>query len=335
MSKQIVLFLFCAVFLFVGCNESSDLSEEPTGRLILDSQRNEIISYDLQSRTATPIFTKPDSYLAWVWELDATSVTDQIVMAYTPPPATNEPSRFDRSGLFILPITGGEPDHLIGGDKKDEYYFNPIWSADANFIFYVRQTIDTLADGSFKTHYYLERLNMNNGNVDLLADRVVWPRVSNGDDKVVYASYDDELDQFGLEVVNADGTGRKVLLEIGELGSISTPMFSDDDKWIYFTVGAEDAAAQSLLDKLTGVQVAEAHARHEVASHWWRIPAEGGTPEQITANKQNILYGDFSPVSDHIAYTTNTGGLYIIHPDGTGEELLLEDTIYKTMAWLP
>ncbi len=342
--KKRLLLLLLLVMVTAACGENTPpLSTTPSGRLIVDTAQNQIISLDVATQTQTVLFERPQ--LSWIYEIDASAAAGQIAIAYTQPPELNKAPKYDRSGIYLLALDGSqtEPQQLIGGDRENEWYVNPIWSADGETLFYVRQTIDMQADSSYETNVWLERITVATGETQLLAADAVWPRLSNDDKKLTWIIYDADLDQFGLSVANADGTNQKTLLDIGEMTSISTPMFSPDDKWIYFTAAAEQTSTTqvgtrltvSLLNRLMGVRTAEAHAKHDVEGHWWRIPADGGTPQQITQTMHNIVYGDFSPVSTHLAYTTANGGLYLADQNGENEQILSETVIYRTFAWLP
>lgn len=314
-----------------------------SGRLIIDTAQNQIISLDVQTMEQTVLFDQP--LLSWVYEIDASAAANQIAIAYTPPPEANMPPKYDRSGIYLLSLASSlqaNPTHLIGGERANEWFVNPIWSADGEQLYFVRQAIEEQPDGMFETNVYLERMSILTGERDVIAEDAVWPRLSNDGKRLTWIIYDADLDQFGLMVANKDGSEQQKLIDVGALDSISTPIFSPDDQLIYFTAAAEQSTSatdnkegRSFIDMALGVHHAEAHAKHNVLAHWWRIAADGGTPEQMTNAAHHIAYGDFSPVSPHLAYTTASGGLYLTDQDGKDEQALSETVIYRTFAWLP
>lgn len=337
MKRLLILLPLMLLLAACGNNPSSDLERaaSPAGRLIVDTAQNQIISLNMETMEQTVLFNRPQ--LSWVYEIDASAEANQIAIAYTRPPEPGKAPKYDRSGIFLLPLDtlSDTPQQLLGGDTENEWFVNPMWSADGKTLFFVRQSIDEQADGAFVTNVWLESVEIASGERRLLAQDAVWPRLSNDGEKIAWINYDDEADQFGLSIANVDGSNQKILLDIGEVTSISTPMFSPDDKWIYFTAAADQEATRTWLDIALGVKIAKAHAKHNVPSHWWRIPANGGTPKQVTASTHDIVYGDFSPVSTHLAYTTANGGLYLANDDGSNEQVISEAAVYRTFAWLP
>jgi len=87
----------------------------------------------------------------------------------------------------------------------------------------------------------------------------------------------------------------------------------------------------SWLDQLLGVQSAAAHS---IPSDWWSVPVTGGQPERLTAIFDMGMYADIAPDGQRLIFVSATG-LYVMNPDGSDLQRLLNIWSGGTVDWAP
>ncbi len=92
-------------------------------------------------------------------------------------------------------------------------------------------------------------------------------------------------------------------------GEDARPAWSHDGRWIYFS--------------------SDRTGRAEI----WRMSIEGGEPVQITRNGGFVVLA--SPDGQHLFYrrSANSGPIYDIHPDGTGDTVFVAETAYASLPY--
>ncbi|MEM7345622.1 MAG: hypothetical protein AAF485_15375 [Chloroflexota bacterium] len=331
-------------FLLIGCltqtpvhsNEGPPPVNQPTGQLIVLSQANhpehKILSINVEDGSTTSLFSVPQ--FARAYQLTLLPDQDAILFAYSPPPGGGR-SPFDRSALYTLPLhePDASPQPLLGGGRSGEFYTMPAVSPDGRYIYYVK----TSQDFSSVTPTYsvsLERYDQNTNQVSPLLNNAIWPRVSPDGQHIVFIGVHPNTLERGLFMAKGDGSEVIELIPVGTFFDIDTPLFSPDGTWIYFSTALE-APANSWLEQLLGVEVAQAHADHNVPSDWWRIATAGGDAEQISAREDIILHGSLDPTGHFLAYSTVTGLYWMdikTHQDITQ---LNRAKTYGTVDWMP
>ena len=296
--------------------------------LQLDPGRQNLMRYDLATDETTTLFAVPAN--GWLSQMDVSPDGSQVVMAYAPPP-TGDEVQFGYSGLYLMLADGEtEPRPLIERASPEEIYFNPVWAPDSRTIYYSHVVPE--GGDSFDYSVTLERLDFVTGEVELITDDAIWPRVSPDGSKIAYVTSEPETLENELVVADASGANALHLALPEMFTAVDAPLFSPDGEWLYFSAVTEEPLAElSWVDRLLGVQTA---AAHDVPSDWWRIHLPEGTPERLTTLNKIGLYGDFGPDGQAMAFASITG-LYLMNPDGSQLTELLATTTADTLSWVP
>lgn len=252
----------------------------------------------------------------------------RFVVAYAPPPPPDE-INFGFTSLYLLPQDGGEMELLLGPQVDGELFFNPIWSADGQSIYFSHVTPREGEAYAFDTS--LERLHLASGQIDLIAADAIWPQLSLDGTMLAYVHVEPVTLANSLMLADPDGGNARELVGVEMFTAVDAPVFSPDNQMIYFSA-VEPAAARSWWERLWGVQVA---AAHNLPSDWYRISATGGEVERLTEINAVGLYGRFSPSGTPVFAFASQGGIYEMAADGTGLTKWLEGTFTDSLAWTP
>ena len=272
--------------------------------------------------------------LAWIYYMTVSPVAGQIILSYSPPPGNAAPGQ---QALYSLPMDGSKlPQLLFNPPSPEDLYPQAEWSADGRYVYYVHSSSVPQVSGQLYPVYEIFRITYPGGQTEKIAENAFWPRISRDSSRLVYVSSDPTDGKNKIFVADADGSNaRQVMLtgtQVPEI--IDAPIFSPDGKSILFSAPTPKPAYQpNWLEKLMGIQVAEAHT---VPSDWWSVPLSGGAPKQITHIQSPVLFASISPDSRLIAsYSGN--GLFVMKPDGTGLATLIPDLggLAGIVSWLP
>lgn len=327
-----LILLLCLTACKAQVNETGvPVNSSPTGTLIftqLESNTLRLAEYDLATQTIDSLFDVPDR--AWLSYSQADANGNQMVLAFAPAPPEGE-IQFGYTDLYLLPReTHAVPSSLEITSGEGETFFDPVWAPDGRFIYYAHVLPTDDNSNGFITR--LERLDNALGTVEIITNDAIWPRLSTDGRHLTYVFvHPDTLDNE-LMVAEADGSNPVSLLPSGLFEAVDVPFFSPNGSMVYFSAAKPSAAAKlPWWDRLMGVKVA---AAHNLPSDWWRIPATGGEPELVADIDDVGLHGAFSPDGQFIAYISSTG-LYVMNPDGTNRQQLLETTALNGLSWIP
>ena len=311
-----------------------------TGKLIYinaqqGSDGNPVLSInalDLVTGVITTIFQGPE--ISWVYYASVSPDERQLVMSYSSPP---QPQSTSNALLYIIPLDGStQPQLLVLPPTIYDQYIQAEWSPDGKYIYYAHNNYQIQpADQHYPT-YEIFRVAYPNGQPEKVADQAFWPRLSPDSSQLAYISLDPATGANQLFLANADGSGAHEVVREGPWTPdiVDAPIFSPDGQSILFsTVSPTQSYKPSWLEKLLGVQIAEAHT---VPSDWWSVPEVGGIVSQLTHIQAAGLFASISPDKKYIAsYSAN--GLFVMNPDGTGLTLLIPDMggIIGTVDWVP
>lgn len=255
---------------------------------------------------------------AWVHQISRVS-NGVVGMSYVPAPTDGSPQTYQNAGIFTLALDGttASPQALLLPEETAVSYFNPVWTGDGRFVFYVRY--DTSNDALNVT---LMRYEPATGESIEIAQDGVWPRIAPNNELLTFIVVDPETQDRGLMVTDINGENAVELVSVGEYYDIDTPLFSAESTHIYFTASLAGRKV-SWLDWLFGVKVAEAHADQNVPVEWLRVPVTGGEHEQLSRQNQIIVYGDIDQTGETLVFST-LAGLYSMPTTG-GDFTLLSD----------
>ena len=339
-------FILVTVCFVIGCQSSPTVSEqesavspstpntstpipESLGRLIfieVDGGDQFVSEYDLQSETVQRLFTAPQN--GWVSQIDILPDSDQLLMAYAPPPPEGE-IQFGYTDIYLTaPDETAVPTLYIQKGHPEGLVFNPVWTLDNEAVYYSRVTPDS--EDSTQFTVFLERYDVESGDIVQIAPDGIWPTVSQDGGRIAYVTVNPESLGNALWIANPDGSEANQLVNEGEFEVVDVPLFSPDGAWVYFTAAENRETAVSWWRLLFGIKTASAH---NIPSDWYRIPATGGEFEQLTAIEETGIYGDFSPDGQTIAFAT-FNGLYLMNPDGSELEKLLDVGATTSLSWV-
>jgi len=177
----------------------------------------------------------------------------------------------------------------------------------------------------------LERLDLATGEVAVVADNGIWPRVSPDGRSLAYIHIDQESLAAELVLADSDGVNSSVFIPRDRFVTMDAPFFSADGQWLYFSAVAEQTSSAAWWERLLGVEVVSAHS---LPSRWWRLPVIGGAPEAVTTDAQTGQYGDVSPDGRSLAFSSQSG-IYLMRPDGSGLRQLLDLSAADSLSWTP
>lgn len=346
-----VLALFLILFL-AGCSEKTTGTVEqvnggtavaefpspppssslPTGSLYaieLDQGQQDLVQIDLSSSIKNIIFHTPDNgWLAgfdW-WQPEAES--GKFVLAYAPPPPEGE-INFGFTGLYLLPADGAVMEPLLIPEVEQELFFDPSWSVDGTSIYYSH--VQPLDPETYTFQTTLERVQLATGQIDLIAESSIWPRMSPDGTMLAYVQVQPETQQNSLMVADPDGENVRELIGPDQFAAVDAPIFTPDSRMIYFSA-AEQTAARSWWEMLAGVEVASAH---NLPSDWYRVPVAGGDYERLTETNMAGLYGRFAPQNAPFFAFASQEGIFQMNWNGDNLERWQEGTFTASLGWVP
>lgn len=269
---------------------------------------------------------------AWVYYAAVSPDATTLTMSYAPPSQPGSPST---RSLYTMPLDGSaEPQPLFTPPTPGDRYTQVEWSPDGKHIYYVHYNQDEQA-GQFFEDYDISQMQYPDGQHKQILEHAFWLRVSPDSSRLVYVSLDPETGSNELFVANADGSNRQRVALSGPSTPeiIDAPIFSPDGKSILFSAPVPaQSYAPNFLDKVLGVQVAQAH---NVPSDWWSVPVSGGTPTRLTNIQTINLFASLSPDQQHIA-SLSGDGIFVMGLDGSNLTQLLSDSgVHGTLSWLP
>ena len=236
-----------------------------------------------------------------------------------------------------MPLDGStQPQLLVLPPTIYDQYIQAEWSPDGKYIYYVHNNYQNQPVTQHYPTYEIWRMAYPNGQPEKIADEAFWPRLSSEGSHLAYVSMDPANGTNQLFLANPDGSNAQEVARSGPWtpNIIDAPIFSPDGQLIlYSAVSPTQSYKPNWVEKLLGIQVAEAHT---VPSDWWSVPLTGGAVTQLTHIRAPGLFASISPDKKYIvSYSTN--GLFVMSPDGTGLTMLIPDMggVYGTVDWIP
>jgi hypothetical protein len=288
-------------------------------------QRPKLIRLDLQSGEESILFDPPGS--AWLSEVAVSPDGGHLLLAYSPPPEGGQ-IQYGFTGLYTMPADGStEPQSLVERADPSETYFNISWPLD-EYLYYAHFTPTVDDEGFIFYGSQVERLHLPSDRVEILAEDAAWPRLSRDGSLLAYVTEDNDF-----LLADPDGSDPHPILDQEAFSAVDAPLFSPDGVLICFSAVLPSTAARpSLVDRLLGVEVAQAHS---VPSDWYCLPLDGGgEPQRLTELNAVGLYGDFDQTGERIVFLT-AAGIYLMNADGSDLTQIREVPATGTINWLP
>jgi Tol biopolymer transport system component len=292
----------------------------------------ELVRLDLATGEMTTVFQPEDK--GWLTAAEASPDGERLVLAYAPPPAEGE-LQFGYTNLYSASIDApAELAPILLRGSEQEAFFNPIWSPDGAYLYFAHaQATDDQTGNPFQ--YDIERMAYPDGEPEIIVQDAFWPRLSSDGSRLVYITFDTADYSNDLYVANADGSDPILLVPSEDFLAVDAPLFSPDNAHIIFSAVSNEPpvapASLSWFEQLLGVQTASAH---NVPSDWWRVSIEGDKAERLTQIFDTGMYGDLSPDGERMIFVTTTG-LFVMNPDGTGLQRLMDVWAGGTIDWVP
>lgn len=303
-----------------------------TGRLVLikySSTGNRLIELNLATGEVRTLFQAPDA--SWLAAAVVSPDLQQILMAYAPPPPSDE-TQFGYSDLYLMPYDGpSQPQPFLTRGEPQESFFFSTWGTDSQSVYYTHlYRIDPNSEiPAFQND--VEKATLD-GQTETLIEHGLWPAVSPDGSKIAYLYADPATFSNDLYLANPDGSEQAPVMQPGVNPPVDAHLFTRDGSQLIFSmVNPQPAPASSWLDKLFGLRIASAH---NVPSDWYTAPLSGGSPQRLTSLFDVNLNGDLSPDGGQMAFI-GASGLYVMNTDGSNLELLTNDLFIGTVSWLP
>lgn len=304
---------------------------QPSGTLYaieLDQWQQTLVQIDMNTGIKQPLFQTPDN--GWLASFDLLpdgAHGGQLVLAYAPPPPEGEVN-FGFTGLYLMTTREAAPMLLLAPQAEEELFFNPVWSADGQSIYFSH--VKPLDQETYTFVTTLERLHLATGQIDRIADNAIWPRPSPDGTMLAYVHVAPKVLTTTLVLADPDGGNARDLLAPDLFTAVDAPIFSPANDMVYFSGAVSQTTFRSWWDVVSGVQTA---AAHNLPSDWYRVPVAGGEITRLTMVNGIGLYGRFAPDhADSMAFASQDG-LYVMSPEGASLEKLLAGTFTDSLAW--
>ncbi|MFZ0547149.1 MAG: hypothetical protein WAM60_17010 [Candidatus Promineifilaceae bacterium] len=309
-----------------------------TGKLlymtIMEDQGVGLVSLDLLTGERKILFQPPQN--GWLVNFAVSPENSEVALAYAPPSPDGEPQA-DKTSLYLLPLNDTESSDMLQPVLREDEtinsgFFTPAWSPDGQFLYYTRNLHAEDASG-LPFQYFVERVALPDGQPERILEDAVIPVVSPDGSKMAFLTFDPETFKNDLYLADVDGKNAIPAFSPDTFLAVDDHFFSPDGTTVVFSAVSDVQLQQplSLLDRLLGVQRAEAHS---LPSDWWQVSADGGQPERLTDVFITGLYGTFSPDGQYIGFLS-TGGIFVMQSDGSGLTLLKGAAAFGGIAWIP
>jgi Tol biopolymer transport system component len=288
---------------------------------------------DLVTGEITTIFNAPK--YSWIYYISVSPDHTQLLMSYNPPPGDNPVDQ----DIYIMLLDGSQaPQRLFTPPTMEDDYIEVEWSPDGNYVYFTHVNYHIPpAEGQIYPLYTIYRKALPDGEMEMIAEKAYWPRVSPDSSRIAYVSVDLFSRSNKLFVADADGDNAKEVVITGpRIPDIKdAPLFTADSQSLFFSADIPVQSYQpSWLDRLMGVRVARAHSN--VPSDWWTVPVGGGEMTQLTNIQSRGLFGSLSPDNQYLA-SYSLDGIFVMKTDGTQLTQLIPNpqSVPGTVSWIP
>ncbi len=300
-------------------------SNELSGKIIFIEERGstdtQITQFDTTTQKMSTIFRIPKG--GWIYGLDANFQGTHLVISYSPP-NENRVADLDRNGLYLLEmVKRAKPQLIIGNEQALVYYYDPIWSPDGSYLYYL---VSDVTNRSLT----IQRLSIATNQVEVIAENALYPRPSPNGESLIYLHVNPETLLRSLIIVDLDKANPKTLIPEQKFSNIDLPFFSNDGQWVYFSAPNKS----KLLDSLWRVfGFAYAHGSSNNPASWWQISIDGNNKAtKITKDTMINYYGKAAIEGENFGFTSDKG-FYIANEKNA--TLILQSRALREFAWIP
>ena len=288
---------------------------------------------DLVTGEVTTIFDAPK--YSWIYYISVSPDHTQLLMSYNPPPGDNPVDQ----DIYVMPLDGSQaPQRFFTPPTAEDDYIEVEWAPDGKYVYFTQVNYHIPpAEGQIYPLYTIYRKALPDGEMEKIAEKAYWPRVSPDSNRIAYVSVDLFSRSNKLFVADADGSNAKEVVITGpRIPDIKdAPLFTADNQSLIFSADIPTQAYKpNWLDRLMGVRVARAHSN--VPSDWWTISVDGGEMTQLTNIQSRGLFGSLSPDNEYLA-SYSLDGIFVMKTDGTQLTQLIPNpqSVPGTVSWIP
>ena len=288
---------------------------------------------DLVTGEITTIFDAPK--YSWIYYISVSPDHTQLLMSYNPPPGDNPVDQ----DIYVMPLDGSRaPERFFTPPTAEDDYIEVEWAPDGKYVYFTQVNYHIPpAEGQIYPLYTIYRKALPDGEMEKIAEKAYWPRVSPDSTRIAYVSVDLFSRSNKLFVADADGGNAKEVVITGpRIPDIKdAPLFMADNESLIFSADIPTQAYQpNWLDRLMGVRIARAHSN--VPSDWWTISVDGGEMTQLTNIQSRGLFGSLSPDNEYLA-SYSLDGIFVMKTDGTQLTQLIPNpqSVPGTVSWIP
>ena len=236
--------------------------------------------------------------------------------------------------LYLAGVGGSDPVMLLEHSQRNEAIRSPSWFPDGE-----RLLINVQNLGGAQIVTTIETLDLQTGTRTPVVGDGFLPSVSPDGAQIVFLRSDAQLNQ-SLWIANADGSGARLLAGPDDgLGSISSPRFSPDSRFVAFGAAELQGGGSIRAPGPAGValagRAANAAARHAngLPQDIWLYDLEAGELRLLAAvqlDQPSIAWsGDGGTI-----FAFGGAGLFAIDPKGGSSRRLGEGTFHGQMDWV-
>ncbi len=294
------------------------------GKLIFVEQRAQphyrIAQLDFATKSISTVLEISSGAL--VFQVSKSAESQQLLITYSAPDSTGN-NTYDRNGVYSVSLKDGSLKRLFGEDRPNLYYAYPRQVGDS--IYYAIYEKENESK-------HIEKYDLRTHAITRIADNATQPITSSDGKFVAWLHIDPDTQARSLWVQATENGKPAQLVGDAQFADIDNPMFSEDGKWLYFSVleGQPPPTRRSASNIWSGVYSASAHGNHNLPSRWYRIAIEGGAATSFTTKAMVTRAGDFN---NQIPGFISDTGFFVVR-DSLPEEIIRSRAL-GSFVWLP
>jgi Tol biopolymer transport system component len=299
-----------------GCGKTPDprlllASQDGLSEMKLDGSKRPIITWADRSYPLDPVISPDCKRIAFVLQPPAKPLPDGGLDF--------------GSDLHVVGLDGKSARELARHQKVAEFLRTPAWLSETELLYTYRGR-DSVGFADFR----IERLDINTGKSTRFIEWGIDPAVSPDRRQIVYVDIDPKTDAEVLTIANADGSGKRGLVDnSSNLALFSAQAFSPDGKTIAF-------AAVDLSSPPGGAGAPRAggvFAAHPFAQDVWLVNTDGTGLRrlgEIAENMPSVAWsGDGSAI-----YAIGGVGFWKLDPAAGAAKSIGPGVPLGQIAWL-